>query len=175
MLEFDTESLAALADELEDVADDLETVSQKSASDSRTFRGGVEEAVVETLTNVALTQARRDGQEHVGNRVSDIEKGSGQWRGNQYTDGLVADSEVVLAHEYGSGVHNGGSAYKIPGRGDDGPIAINSGGEERVVEYVVHPGVEGQGFIAESVGDSLDDVGDEMLDRAMERIEFAMQ
>lgn len=175
MVGLEQNELAEAVGELEDAADGLDTISRRSAGDERTIRAGVEDGVADTLATVALAQAQSVGADYVGEYASEIRKGEGSWKGKTYSDGLVTDSEVVLAHEYGSGVHNDGSAYRIQASGGDGPLALETSSGTKFVEYVVHPGVEQRGFMAEAVDDSGEVAAERVLDNTMDRIEEAMR
>lgn len=174
VLEFDASETLEDARSIENVADGLEDAARRTAADDRTIMSGVEDAVEESLSAVVVPQAKRAAQPHVGDHASEIRKGEGTWQGKHYRNGLVADSDVVLAHEYGTGVHRGGSRYRIPARTDSGPVAIDVGGETKVVEYVRHPGVDEEAFMRESMDRSLDVVGENMVEEVGDRLDRAL-
>lgn len=174
VLDIDSASLEADAKSVQNVADGLDDAARKTAADDRTILAGVEDGVEQSMANIVVPQARRAAQPHVGDRATEIRKGEGRWRGTHYNTGLVADSEVVLAHEFGTGVHRGGSRYRIPARTSDGPLAIDVGGTTKIVEFVKHPGVDEEAFMRESMEQSLDAIGNNMVDEVGDRIDRAI-
>ncbi len=168
MIEVDQKLLAEAVDDFEEIADNLEeTVDKKS---KYSVYQAIKEEVDEEIVSPVLQRAQELGEPHVGDRVSEIEPVTGEWRGNQYVAGLRSDNEVVLSHEYGSGEYAASGPYKItPGPGKKA-LSFEVNGIPIAVKYVVHPGVRGKRFMAQAIRERTDEVLEEATDAAQETL-----
>lgn len=170
MFDVDLDDLRAL-DDLDDITDGLDDLS------SRTDRNSIYQTVAsvmqrETESNVEPL-ARRLARRYVGDDAGQIDATSVGWRGDTFVTGLDTDSEVVLAHEFGSGVHGDGTPYRISG-GDE-PLSFEVNGEQVVVEFVVHPGVEGKHFMRRAARRGADEIADELDEELFETARDALE
>jgi hypothetical protein len=166
---FDNRGIVRGIDELGDIAEGLGSFT---GSGRRSLRNAIEESVDDEVERSIVQRARANASPFVGEHASRINAQSGNWVGRQtYDHGLETDSEVVVAHEFGSGVHGGGSPYRISPE-DDGVLAFEGeGGETVVVEYVVHPGVRGKHFLERTAKASAEDVADRIEREALLRLD----
>jgi hypothetical protein len=179
MIDFDT-NIKRASEEIDSVADGLDEVSGNGPrSMQRTAGSQLTRSIRETLLPLAQQYATED----VGGYANEIDAVRAGRRGGRYVGGLDTDSTVVLAHEFGSGVHNqdssglvnanGRTGYRIGGDGDE--VAFEIGGETVIVDYVIHPGVEAKGFMARALQDSADDITEDLGDAVADRISEAIR
>jgi len=161
--EFDIAGL----DELEALADGLESYTSRTGQHS-VYRHTTE-AVTRSLNSDVERAARRRAREHVGDDAATIDARVLGWVGRSLNAGLNTDSEVVLAHEFGSGEHGGGGAYRI--EPDDGDVmAFTVNGTDVVVDHVVHPGVRGKRFLRNTAQQKAGAIGDEIKDELVDTL-----
>jgi hypothetical protein len=173
-------SIGGAKAEIADIAAGLENFVDGEGPGNAEY--AIEESVVGSFRRVVEPLAKTNAAQYVGSYANDIESVYAGWDGNTLTVGLDTDDEVVLSHEYGSGSYNprtptrtvdGRTGYLI--RSASGPVAFNIGGSNVIVEFVIHPGVESQGFLAEAVSDTaskvLNDAGDAVHDALEESVD----
>lgn len=171
MIEFNESLMGAAADEVGEMADGLDKATKDSHPDS--IKSSIQRAIDEEMTNPILERAKQLGDEHVGDRVQYIKPVKGKWAGDVYTAGIGSDNDVVLSHEYGSGLYHSGEKYKIEA-GDNGPLAFRMNGRPIRVNYVMHPGVRGKRFMQQAVRERADEVARDAADEAQQTLEEAL-
>jgi len=173
VIEFDVGGLQDGAEEVGDIADGLDEYTSRGQGD--TVYDAIESAVEQTLQNPILREARQRGSQYVGERVSTIRELNGEWGvGKTYTAGIGSANPVVVAHERGTGTYAGRGAYRIDPSGD-GKLAFEVGGKSVVVDYVVHPGVRGKGFMERALKENIDTLSENVASEGVEKLGDAVQ
>jgi len=172
MIQFDEKLLAEAIDDIADLEDDIDSLTDKTGNNS--LYKQLEKTVALYVSSPILQRARELGQQHVGNRVSSIRPVKGRWEGDTYTAGITAEDDVVLSHEFGSGQYGGGGPYRIsPGSGTE-KLSFVIDGRPIVVDYVVHPGVRGRRFMQRAVREQVDQLERDLVDDAQSTIQDAI-
>lgn len=169
MLDLDIDD--AVFSELDEVIAGLTDASRGHGPGSTKM--AVARGTEESLYEDVLPSVQARAAQHIGDEASEIDAVTIGWNGRSFSVGLEAGSEIVRAHEYGSGRHaGGGGGYRIGG-GDE-PIAFQAGGQTIVVEYVVHPGVRGKAFMRRGAHSQAGDIGDEIADEVADTLRDAV-
>lgn len=153
--------LGDIADSFDDLKEDptgrtSRTISVKDAI-AEGIRKGMENAVVPTAKNNAPVGSREDHHhrnDEEGERArpghlrESIEHEPDGWVGGTYRHrfGSTSPYEYAKVQEFGTRKKN----YVITPNGDY-PLRFEIGGEEIQVQYVVHPGVEGEHFMRDAL------------------------
>lgn len=172
MIEIDEKLFLETANRVDDMSDGLGEATDKRGRES--VYKAIGDTVDRYIANPVLEQAKARGRRHTGDRVETIHPVSGDWQADVYTAGLRTTNEVVLAHEFGSGVHGGGGPYRIDPRPGREYLSFDVGGRPVHVEFVVHPGVRGQGFMRRAIKDNSDAMITDAVDSAMKALERAL-
>jgi hypothetical protein len=173
VIEINQTALEAGIAKLDELSSTLDDFTDKRSRDS--LHQAIGDEVDEQILNPVLQRARSLGRPHAGDHVEDIQPVSGDWSGDTYTAGLRSDNEVVLSHEYGSGIHDDGSTYTIRPRDPDGALAFEWKGRTWVLNYVQHPGVRGKRFMHRAIQEKERDIAENARDRALDQLDRSMR
>lgn len=166
MIGYDQSRLAEGLDDLYDLESALNDL------ESNGDRASIDRQVAETTSGFVESEIQRDAREravrHVGEEATEIDARVLGWLGRSFRAGLNTDSEIVAAHEYGTGTHAGNGAYRIDNGGDEMAFEIN--GQPVVVEHVVHPGVSGKQMMQKAVEQNKEEFGEELAEEVADQI-----
>lgn len=172
MIDVNTALLEEFRHDVENMQDGLDQFERRHSRHS--MDRAIEEAVDNELQNPILHRAQQMASPHVGEgRAQTIQPVEGSWAGDAYVAGLGSQNEVVMSHASGTGSHSTAGPYKIePDKGEK--LAFESNGRSVVVDYVVHPGVRGKGFMQKAISRNMDDMLDRVLSDVVDQADDAL-
>jgi len=179
-----------LSEDLSVLAEHFREEYRRSMNDPETGEFTSTKEAIESGINSAMEDivrmSRQRARKHVGERAESIDHESMGWVGkNDYLHKFYSESDIVAFHEFGTGTEaehprypgtvnavnaSGNRGYLIEPTGDN-PLAFDIGGHTVVVEYVVHPGVEAQHFMEQTLRRNTSHIKDEVINALENRFE----
>jgi HK97 gp10 family phage protein len=159
-----------LADQIEELADNFDSMAERHGVE--TARQAIADGISDAMEERVVPEAKRmapegDWEDHhhkndrererasPGHLADSIDHEQVGWVGDTYRHkyGSTSDYEYVKVQEFGTHKTN----YTITPNGDY-PLSFMDNGEPVVVEYVVHPGVEGSHFMENALQNNTNEI-----------------